>query len=232
MSTLIEDQVLPTLLSFYDVTKTLSLDALGDEQAWVFDLGGALAPLPGVNTHEVKAGAPMLRVIGVFDIEDRAKVSAGWVKMNEVLASSMKANPLLFGTQPLEPDMERRFGFMNYFYALPLPSADLYPCIAINDHSLVLGSSRSLNEETASHLLHVKPNTEPAALRWRLSLAKVRAVMKTFSPLLPKPKAKGEIKSISQWLAPFEDLTGRAWVEQGSVRTTTMWDMHDVVKYE
>ena len=232
MSTLVDQQIVPPLRRLYEETKPLGSKALGNEMAWIFDLGGSLAPVPGVGTEAVKPGAPMLRIIGVYDLDNRAEAAKAWQQMSDIISSTAEANPFLFGARPRNPEAKESYGFTHHSYALPLPSPDLFPCVSINDKALLLGSSKTLNEETAQHLLHVRPSSQAAALRWRLSLAKVRQVMKTFSPLLPKPQAKGEVKSLSQWLAPFEDLSSRLWVEAGGVRTSTTWQMHDVLRYE
>lgn len=232
MSTLVESQLLPPLLSLYDASKTMTKTGLGNEQAWLLDLGGQLAPMPGVATEQAKPDAPMLRAIGVLEVADRASLAAGWAQMSAQLTQSMKANPLLFGASPPLPESLAHHGMTTYFYPLPLPSPDLFPCVSINDRVLLLGSARSLNEETARHLLHVRPSDEIAALRWRFSFAKLRAVMKTYTPLLPKPEAKGEIKSLNQWLAPFDALSGKVWAEEGNTRTRIDWEMRDVLKYD
>jgi hypothetical protein len=232
MSELAEAQVLPPLVSLYQAAKTMTKGGLGNEQAWLLDLGGKLAPVPGVATQEVKPGAPMLRAVAVFDVVNPAALTAGGAQMEGLLTQSMTALPWLFGRRPLLPVAQQQSGMTTYFYPLPLPSPDLFPCVSMNDHVLLLGSAKSLNEATAQHLQHLQPSREAAALRWRISFAKLRAVMKTYAPLLPKPREKGEIKSLAQWLAPLEALSSRVWVEQGTTRTSTVWDMHDVLKYD
>ena len=232
MSTLVETQVLPPLVSLYDAAKATTSDGLGSEQAWLLDLGGHLTPLPGVATEQVKPGAPMLRAVGVLEVANRAKLAAGWSQMDAVLTQTMTANPLLLGSHFPVPESQEQLGFTTYAYPWSLPSPDLYPCLAVNDQTLLLSSAKSLAADTARHLLHVSPGSEKAALRWRLSFTKLRAVLKTYTPLLPKPKANGEIKSLNQWLAPFEALNGRVWTEDGQTRSSTIWDMHDVLKYD
>ncbi len=226
-----DKEIIPHVVAYYNGTKTLFTKAVGNEHAWVVDLGGHMPAIPGLPAPDPKADLKMVRIAAVDDMADRKLVEESWLQMNGALNNLVKAFPMLNMQKLPDPDSSNAPGITSYFYAFA-DSDDLVPCVSVGDKQFMLGTSKNQQEVIASHLMRAVPSSVPSTARWRISFANLREAVRTFSPAVPAPATADSVKTVTRWMEPFGDLRGRLWIEAGRVRNSVSWDVKDTTKFD
>ncbi len=218
--------LLPPLLEIYGGTKTIWQKALGNDGAFLLDVGGKMPALPGLPPGG--EDVPLPRLALVQDLKNRPLVGTSWLGAEAALQQLLKSLP---APQPLElpPVITRKKNnVISHAYALPLESEDVMPCVSLSDQLFMLGTSRRQHLQIAEGVARSN-NALAAGMRVKLSITKLREFLKAFAT------ARGQsasFKSLLRWLEPFEVLEARAWGEKGVARGTLTWGMHDVLSYD
>ncbi len=232
MSTWIDLEIVPQIVSFYAASKTMYGKGLGNEHAWVMDLGGRMPALPGLPPPDPKAETKMLRIAGIDDVLDRKLISDSWAQMNTALNGVAKAFPMLGGQGLPAAEASSKSGTTLYNYQLPFDSDDLTLCSAVSDKVFMLGTSKNQQEDIAARLLRAAPGAGTPTMLWRMSWPNLREAIKGFSPSAPAEPAADNMKAVSKWMAPFGEMRGRVWIDAGHVRNSITWDLKDVTKFD
>ena len=228
MADWIDKEVVPPLVTFYKNSKTLYTQALGNEQAWIVDLGGTM-PHGLTPVQPAKEESRMVRIVGVHDVVDRRLIGDSWEEMNAALNGVAKAFPMLAGAKLPEPDVSNNAGVISYSYPLPMGSDDLLPCTSVSDKLFMLGTSKIQQQDIAARLLRAAPGTGTPTMLWRLDGTKLREALKSFAPAGP---AGDNAKAAVKWLAPLGEARGRLWIESGRVRNSISLEMKDTTKFD
>jgi hypothetical protein len=142
---LVDQAVLPGVLDVYDGTKTIWQKALGNDGAFILDVGGKMPALPGLPPGGQDVPLPRLTVL--HEMKNRALIGVSWQNIETALQKLAKQAPL---PQPLElPQavMKQKGPVTSYSYALPFESEDLLPCVSLTDRFFMLGTSRALQNQ-------------------------------------------------------------------------------------
>jgi hypothetical protein len=230
IAAMVDEKVIPELVKLYRSSRELDQKGLGTEHAFVMDLGGTLAGLPGVAP--AAADRKMLRMAGVNAVKDRAVISAEWKRMEAALKAALAAAPVPMVGSFLNPISSEKNGITSYFYPIPLATENLLPAVSVNDKLFILGTSKNLHEKIAGQLTEAKPEESASGLRYMVRFSGIRELIKTIAALAPDPDQSASVGSATQWIAPFGDLTGRSWIEGKDRRDSLSWEMHDVKKFD
>lgn len=229
MFEMIDKTVIPELVNFYRGAKAIDQKALGTEQVLIADLGGKMGALPGLQPDA--AEKKILRMAGVHDVVNRALIGTNWTGMEASLKKMIAAVPSPTPIPVPAPLSTEKNGVTTYFYPIPFATEDLLPCASVNDRLFIFGTSKNFNESIAGRLASAKPGTE-TGLRWKVSFANIREIIKTSASLSKDASAAGGAKTASKWIAPFENMQGRCWNENGQRRDSMTWEIHDVKKFD
>ena len=232
MATWIDLEIIPQLTDFYKASKSMFTTALGNEHAWVVDLGGHLPALPGLPAPDPKAEQKMVRLAGVDEVLDRKLIGDSWTQMETSLNGVAKAFPMLAGQKMPEVESTTKGGVTCYAYPSPFNSDDLTVCSSVGDKLFMIGTSRTLQEEIATRMLRADPSRDTPTMLWRLNWPRVREALKTFSPAAPAAPAADSMQAASKWMAPLGDMRGRLWIEAGHVRNSVFWEVKDTTKFD
>lgn len=222
----VDAALLPPLLEIYGGTKTIWQKALGNDGAFLLDVGGKMPALPGLPPGG--EDVPLPRLALVQDIKNRPLIGASWQGTEAALQRLLKSLPT---PQPIEPPQvttRKKNGVTSHAYVLPLDSEDLLPCASLTDQLFMLGTSRrqqlqiAENAGRAGHAL-------AAGMRVKVSVTKLREFLKAFAAARGQ---SADFKSLLRWLEPLEVLELRAWGQGGIARGTLTWGMHDVLTYD
>lgn len=227
---LLDQRFIPQLVSFYRGSRDIYQNALGTEHAIIVDVGGKLSDLPGMAPET--STQKMIRIAGVHDVKNRALISDNWAKMQSSLTGMIAAVPIPFPLELPKVQAIEKHGITSYSYAIPFMADDLLPSVSVNDHLFIFGTSRNLAESIATRLGPAKPSPAATGLRWRLSFANMRELIRSAPAFSKSPDAEGQAKTAIRWLAPFENLTGKCWLENNRRRDSMSWEIHDVMKYD
>jgi hypothetical protein len=229
----VESDIIPQVLDFYQGSKAMFQKGVGDEHAWIIDLGGKVPPLPIFPTKPNQAPPKMLRLAAIDDVTNRTVIADNWDKMQTALNKVAAAFPLLAGQKLPEPGVRNQpGGITTYSYQLMPDVDDLAPCASINDKMLMIGTSSSLQGDLAMRLLKAKPNNANNTALWRINFATIREAVKTFSTTGAEPTNADNLKSTVKWLSPLGDANGRMWIEAGNVRHSIYIEVKDVLRYD
>ena len=223
-------QIIPHVTEFYKGSREIYENALGSEGAVVVDLGGRMPPLPGLPPDDKER--KMLRLAGVNEVANRALIGESWKKMDASLRALLKAIP---SPQPIplpDPMTTEKNGITSYFLPLPMSAEDLNLYTSVNDRLYLFGTSKNLNESIAGKLAAPPAGAPKSGTHYVINMANVRELVKSFSGMAPNPDAKEGAKSAADWLAPFEKLQGSVTVEDGKLRNSLHWEIHDVMKFD
>ena len=223
-------QIIPHLTEFYKGSREIYENALGSEGAIIVDLGGKMPVLPGVPADGKER--KMLRMAGVNEVANRALIGESWKKMDTSLKALIKAIP---APQPIpvpDPMTTEKNGITTYFLPLPMATEDLNFYTSVNDRLYLFGTSRNLNEAIAGKLAAPPAGAPKSGSHYVINMANVRELVKSFSGVVPSPDAKEGAKSAADWLAPFEKLQGSMTLEDGKLRSSMHWEIHDVMKFD
>lgn len=218
--------VLPQLLEIYGGTKTLWQKALGNDGAFLLDVGGKMPALPGLPPGGENVPLPRLAV--VQDVKNRALIGTSWQRTETALQQLLKGLPL---PQPMElPQVLTRKskGVTSHAYALPLDSEDVMPGVSLTDQLFILGTSRRQQLQIVESVGR-SGNALAAGMRVKLGIPKLREFLKAFAT------ARGQTaqwQSLLRQLEPLDVLEARIWGEKGVARGTLTWGMHDVLSYD
>jgi len=229
----VESDVMPEVVKFYDGSKTLFQKGVGDEHAWVIDLGGKMPPLPFFPQKSDQVPPKMLRIASLDDVTNRALIADNWDKMQVSLGKLAGAFPMLAGQKLPDPDVRNQpGGITSYSYMLMPGVDDFAPSASISGQWFMLGTSSSQHGDLAMRMLKGKPNPAVNTAVWRINFAAVREAVKTFSTTNAEPSQADQMKSSVKWLSPLGDMTGRMWIEAGNVRNSITIEVKDVLRYD
>lgn len=224
---LADQAVLPSVIDLYDGTKTIWQKALGNDGAFILDVGGKMPLLPGLPPGG--DSVPLPRLASVHEIKNRVLIGASWQNMETAQQKLLKSVPV---PQPMElPKVVTKRGgdLTSYSYELPFDSRELGPCASLNDKLFMLGTSRVQQ----SHLAELLKQPRPAAgMRVKMNFAKLREFLKAFATVRAQSGGAAEMKAALKWLEPFEALDLRLWSEEGVGKARASWQMHDVLSYD
>jgi len=229
MFKLVDHAVLPSVIGFYDSTKTIWQKALSSDGAFILDVGGKMPQLPGLPPGG--EAVPLPRFASVHGIKNRELIAVSWQNMETALHQLLKNVPT---PQPIElpKAMIKRSGDLtSYSYEMPFDSRELAPCVTLNEKLFMLGTSRVQQTHLAEVLkqLAISPAT---GMRMKLSFAKLRQFLKAFAAVRAQNGGAPELKAALKWLEPFEELDLRLWSEQGVGKGRVSWQIHDVLSYD
>lgn len=228
---MIDKGVIPEIVNFYHGAKTIDEKALGTEQALVADVGGKMGGLPGLPPEA--AEKKILRLAGVHPVTDRALIGTTWTGMEASLKRLIAALPSPTPIPVPAPLSTEKSGVTTYFYPIPFATEDLLPCASVNDRLFLFGTSKNYNESIAARLATAKPGAAETGLKWKVSFGNIREIIKISTSLSPAaPDATAGVKTATRWIAPFENMSGRCWKENGQRRDSMVWEIHDVKKFD
>lgn len=229
-----DKEVIPFLVNFYAGSKALFQKGVGNEHAWIIDLGGQVPPLPIFPAKkDNEPPAKMLRIASIDDVSSRTVIAESWAEMQASLDKLAAAFPLLAGQKlPVPEASNKPGGLTTYAYQLIPGVDDLTPCASVNNQMLILGTSTSQHADLATRMLHAKPATTPQIARWRLNFPAVREAVKTFSTSSASPTTADQMKSTMKWLAPLGEAKGQMWIEAGNVHHSIQFGIKDVLHYD
>jgi len=229
MFKLVDHAVLPSVMGFYDSTKTIWQKALSSDGAFILDVGGKMPLLPGLPPGG--DAVPLPRFASVYEIKNRELISVSWQNMETALHQLLKNVPT---PQPIElpkAQVKHSGDLTSYFYEMPFDSRELAPCVTLNEKLFMLGTSRVQQTHLAEVLK--QPAANPASgMRMKLSFTKLRQFLKAFAAVRAQNDGAAELKAALKWLEPFEVLDLRLWSEQGVGKGRMSWQMHDVLSYD
>lgn len=230
----LEQKIVPELVNFYNGSKKLFQKGVGNEHAWIIDLGGQMPPLPFFPPAQEGQPPPkMLRIAGIDDVSSRTAIADSWTEMQDAINKLAGEFPLLAGQKLPEPEMSNKPGNLTtYSYKLSPDGDDLAPSASVNNQMLMIGTSASQHADLAVRMLGAKPSTTPQVARWRLNFPAVREAVKTFSTSSAAPTTADQMKSTMKWLAPLGEANGQMWIEAGNVRHSITIDVKDVKHFD
>lgn len=222
--------LLPSVLEVYDGSKAIWQRGLGNDGAFILDVGGKMPPLPGLPPGGQEM--PLPRVALVQEMTDRALIGNSWNGMETALQRLLKSVP---APQPLElPQVITRSkgGVTSHAYPLPFESDDLVPCATLTDTLFLLGTSRRQQAQIAESAARAG-NALAVGTRTKVNFTKLREFLKSFTILRGQGGADvSELKKWQRWLEPLEVMEARVWGDGGVARGTLTWGMHDVLSYD
>jgi len=118
--------------------------SLGNEQAFVMDLNGAMPAFPGLPQAVVDQGKfPRMSIIA--PVTDRTKLAASWDKMNTSITSILAKVSDISGEKiPMQkPISSDKAGFTTWFFSLPFFSDDFMPSVTVGDKWFVASTSKN-----------------------------------------------------------------------------------------
>lgn len=228
----------PLLLKIYQAKINLSEKATDGETAFILDINGRMPALPGLPPEA--NGMKIPRITTVSQVVNRSEIAASWKIINDTITQAVatfsggQAGGGAQGGLPMmEPISSDKNGVTSYFYAIPFVSGDLLPTSAVNDHVLMLSTSKNAVESIAAELA----NPAPAAVDgmvWRFDPGLLMEYLVTVSKLAPnqKPGADKEIKQVTKWAKPFHAMQGRMFEEGGAPRTSFTWEITDLISFD
>ena len=241
---------LPTVMKIYEADKNLTEKALGDENAFIIDINGKMPALPGVPP-ETK-GMKFPRIVTISDVNNRAEISASWVKLNEAITQITTMASMMSGAgappedgQPVKPGAvapapvlpdpisSDKNGITSYFYGLPYFAGDLLPCASLNDHVFMLSTSKDGAEAFAAALATPAPS-KVDGLIWRFDPAALVEYSISVAKLAPEknPDQKKEMMQILKWAKPFRAMQGHVFEENKTPRASFSWEITDLVSFD
>ena len=228
----VEKDIIPNVVTFYDGTKTVFQKGMGNEHAWIIDLGGKVPPLPFFPQKEGEV-MKMLRIAGLDTVADRASVGVPWDAMQQSLNKIAASFPMLGGMQlPEATQTNQPGGLTSYSYQIFPGADDLSPTASLSDSTFMMGTSMTQHSELATRLLRGKPATDNSTVRWRINFPGLRDAVKTFSTTGANPTNADSMKATMKWLAPMGESNGRLWIEAGNVRNSITISVKDVQRFD
>ncbi len=235
------DQIgVPLLLKIYHAQLDLNDKALGDETAGVLDINGKMPALPGVPPES--KGMKIPRYTTINQVMNRPEIAVAWKTIDDTI--NQAAGTFMGGGQPPgsgaapgmvmpDPISSDKNGVTSYFFAIPFLSGDLLPCSAVNDHVLMLSSSKDAVESIAAELQKPVGQTVDG-LVWRFDPGALMEYIVSFSQLAPNqtPANKREMKQITKWAKPFHAMQGHLFQEGDTPRISFTWEISDLVSFD
>jgi len=211
----------PSLRETYAASKVLWQNGLGNDSAFVLDVGGRMPLFPGLPPGGEKL--PMPRLAMVNEIKAREVVSKEWARLEMGLAGVLK--PFSMPLPPVESFPQKNA--TAHFWTLPFSSEDWSLSAALDDQTLAFGTSRAQQLEIVE--AGAKPETRPG---WHLraDFARLRAFLAEFARVRAQQSDDAALKNVIRWLEPLGDLRIRMQVENNEARSTLDWSMKDAVR--
>jgi|GEM_PF-6176988 len=167
------DEALGEVGSFENIFKDLTAlyqawakdfpEGWGPETCWLIDLKGGMPPAPGIPARVVKEGKTP-RFVWAKPVRDRAKIAQGWDTtdrlMRKYVELGSKAAEFPF-TIPMAFQNNSE-GLTSHFYAIPLTTPDLNPCVVLDESVFMATTSETLSRELAPIFRRAEhPTTQP-----------------------------------------------------------------------
>jgi hypothetical protein len=211
----------PSLRESYAASKALWQNGLGNDSAFVLDLGGRMPLFPGLPPGGEKL--PMPRIGFVNEIKARDAVSQEWARIETGLTGVLK--PFSMPLPPVESFPQKNA--TAHFWTLPFNSEDWTLSAALDDQTLVFGTSRAQQLEIVEAA--AKPEMKPG---WHLraDFARLRSFLAEFARVRAQQSDDAALKNVIRWLEPLGDLRIRMQVENNEARSTLDWSMKDAVR--
>jgi hypothetical protein len=230
----------PLLLKIYQAKVNLSEKATDGETAFVLDINGKMPALP--NLPPEANGMKIPRITTVSQVVNRPEIAASWKIINDTITQAVavfsgggQANNggAAGGFPMMEPINSDKNGVTSYFYAIPFVSGDLLPCSAVNDHVLMISTSKNAVESIAAELNTPAPAAVDGMI-WRFDPGLLMEYLVSVSKLAPnqKPGADKEMRQITKWSKPFHAMQGRMFEEGGVPRTSFTWEITDLISFD
>ncbi|MFN0080689.1 MAG: hypothetical protein ACKVY0_29825 [Prosthecobacter sp.] len=227
---LVDQAVLPGVLSVYDGTKTIWQKALESDGAIILDTGGKMPLLPGLPPGG--EAVPLPRLAMVHEIKNRELIGVSWQNMEMALQKLLKQVP---AAQPIElPSVvtKRSDDLTSYLYTLPFESEDLVPCASLTEKLFMLGTSRTQQNRFAENIRQPGNALVPTGMRVKVSFTKLREFLKAFAMVRAQNGGADGLKTTLKWLEPCGVMEVRLWSEERQGRGRVSWGMRDVLSYD
>jgi hypothetical protein len=227
---MMEQLVIPKLQQGYAILQTLG-HGLGTRSGFYVDFNGKLPALPNVPP-EVAGQQVAPRLAYIAELKDRAAVTQSaaaydaWVNDIIRLTNPQLANVLKLQTQ-------NQNGVERYFYALPVPTGEHLPHVAIASDRWMLSTSTGLTDDLAKAATFSGP---AAAALVRLNLgAGVTELQRILEIQSQTGKTEADKKNAQQALSlaipvlkPLPSVDYRGYEENGEWRSSAFVEIHDI----
>ena len=233
---MLENTILPHLLSIYTAQKEMTLNGLGTDTGFVMDAEGKTPTLPGVPPES--KDKPFLRLTTFSEVVNRAQLATAWEKMNVAINAAGKqvmslANPAAANTAGAilpDPISSDKNGVTSYFFGVPFFSGDLLPCASVNDSLLMLSTSKNAAEAYAAELAQADPAPTNGFI-WTANPGRfLQYAIQTGELFAPnvKPEQKEASRQILRWSKPFQRMRSRCFEENQIARRSFSWELSDL----
>lgn len=173
---LFRDKMLPHVISLWKSMRGQVGPGVGQESAFIMDLGAVMPKIPGLPEALVSKGR-IPRMAMVYPVTDRAKLQGGWQAMQPALKGLLDAIPMPEDKKLNLPDAftSEKDGLKTYFYGFSgITNDDFMPSVSVSDKFFFISSSKNLSEMLATKLaaLQAKPDA-PRGMTFDLRLGPV-----------------------------------------------------------
>ncbi|MGJ8643987.1 MAG: hypothetical protein ACSHX9_11305 [Luteolibacter sp.] len=222
------------VVSLYEALSVSFADGLGEENAILIDLKGAVPAVPGMPQEIVdEAKAP--RVTWIAPVTDRSKLADSWKQMDSSITSLLaKASEMVGEDIPMQkPISSDKDGMTTWFFSLPFFQDDFLPSVTVSDDWFAASTSKlqavdligkaAAGGEAGNGLeFHVNFNalTDYADLLLTVADKNKAALFTNEWELDNFNRNKAEYKEIIDACRDFDSLTWTARKENGQVRNS------------
>jgi hypothetical protein len=222
------------MVSLYEALSVSLSDGLGDENAILIDLKGAVPAVPGMPQEIVdEAKAP--RVTWIAPVTDRSKLADSWKQMDSSITSLLaKVSEMAGEDIPMQkPISSDKDGMTTWFFSFPFFQDDFLPSVTVSDdwfaastsklHAVDLIGKAAAGGEAGNGLeFYVNFNalTDYADLLLSVADKNKDALFTSKYDLQDFNRNKAEYKEIIEACREFDSLTWTARKENGQVRNS------------
>lgn len=222
------------VVSLYEALSVSFAEGLGDENAILIDLKGAVPAVPGMPQEIVdEAKAP--RVTWIAPVTDRSKLADSWKQMDSSITSLLaKASEMVGEDIPMQkPISSDKDGMTTWFFSFPFFQDDFLPSVTVSDDWFAASTSKlqavdlmgkaAAGGDAGSGLeFYVNFNalTDYADLMLTVMDKNKDALFTNEYKLSDFNRHKGEYKEIIEACREFDSLTWTANKENGKVRNS------------
>jgi len=228
-----------------DIWKAITTDwadGTGNEGSLVIDLKGTLPKIPGVPSPIIEKGL-MPRVAYVTPIEDRAKLSTSWTRIEGAVTNLLKTAAKMGAPEiPMqEIDENNKDGIATFSTAIQFSTKDARPVVSLTDKNFYFSTSQKLVGEMETAL---KAGNGPER-KGAYGVVNFSAVQKLATHWVDLVKANADevfegnefakddfmenvpmIESVIKAFGELDDLTWHLRREGGEVRTSIHFDLN------
>jgi len=144
MATLFDTQFRTDIISFWDALSNDFAAGLGSESAFILDMKGTMPAVPGVPKPILDNGR-IPRIAMISTVDDRAKISAAWVKMNASITSILAKASEMAGTEiPMQkPISSEKDGYTTWFISMPFFNDEFLPSVTVGEKWFAATTSKT-----------------------------------------------------------------------------------------